>query len=117
MRFMLAVQNDWSVPLPTGAEWDESVARVEVVNDDMRAQGVWVFGGGLTDPDTATVVRIESGAVTMTDGPFIETKEQLGGFWVIDVADRAEALEWARRCAEACAAPIEVRSFDELSQG
>jgi hypothetical protein len=116
MRYMLAVQNDESVPLPTGAEWDASLARVGVVNDDMQAKGVWVFAGGLRPSDSATVVRVRNGATTMTDGPFAETKEQIGGFWVIEVDDLDAALDWAQRCAEACGGPIEVRPFDDLSQ-
>src|SRR2546426_672026 len=78
MRFMLSVQNDESVPLPEGAEWDASLARVEAVNDEMRAQGIWVFGGGLQLSDSAKVVRVRDGATTMTDGPFAELFLRLG---------------------------------------
>jgi hypothetical protein len=116
MLYMLGVQNDESVPLPTGADWDASLARVGVVNDEMMAKGVWVFAGGLQLSDSSTVVRVQNGTTTMTDGPFAETKEQLGGFWVIRVADLDEALAWAATCAEACWGPIEVRPFDDLSQ-
>jgi hypothetical protein len=117
MRFMLSVQNDESVPLPTGADWDASFARVGLVNEEMVDKGVWVFAGGLQLSDNAKVVRVQDGATTLTDGPFAETKEQVGGFWVIDVADLDEALEWAEKAAEACRGPIEVRPFDHLSQG
>ena len=116
MRYMMSVLNDESVPLPTGADWDASLARVGAVNDEMVAKGVWVFGGGLRSTDSATVVRAQDGTTTMTDGPFAETKEQLGGFWVIEVADLDEALAWAEKCAQACWGPIEVRPFDDLSQ-
>jgi hypothetical protein len=116
MRYMLSVQNDESVPLPTGADWDASLARVGVVDDEMRSTGVWVFGGGLRPSGSATVVRIQNGTTTMTDGPFAETKEQVGGFWVIEVADLDAALAWAQKCAQACWGPIEVRPFDDLSQ-
>jgi hypothetical protein len=112
---MLGVQNDESLPVPTGADWDESVARVGVVNDEMKAKGIWVFGGGLRLSDSATVVRVQNGTTTMTDGPFAETKEQLGGFWVIEVDDLDAALAWAEKCAQACRAPIEVRPFDGLA--
>ena len=74
-------------------------AQVDRVNAELQAAGAWVFGGGLLPPDTATVVRVESGATTMTDGPFAETKEQLGGFWVIQCDDLDEALAWAEKCA------------------
>jgi hypothetical protein len=116
MRYLMSVINDESVPLPTGADWDASMRRTGAVNDEMQAKGVWVFAGGLQLSDSATVVRVQDGATTMTDGPFAETKEQLGGFWVIEVADLDEALAWAQKCAAACWGPIEVRPFDELSQ-
>jgi len=116
MRYMLAVQNDESVPFPEGADWDASLARTRVVNDEMQAAGIWVFAGGLQLSDTAKVVRVQDGATTLTDGPFAETKEQVGGFWVIDVEDLDAALVWAEKAAAACWGPIEVRPFDELSQ-
>ncbi|WP_241384645.1 YciI family protein [Rhodococcus sp. CH91] len=75
----------------------------------VREAGVWVFSGGLHSPESATVVRTEGDAVTTTDGPYIEGKEHLGGFDVIDVADLDEALTWARGLAEAVTLPIEVR--------
>jgi len=81
----------------------------------MKAQGIWVFAGGLLPYDSATVVRVQDGTTTMTDGPFAETKEQLAGFWVIEVDDLDAALAWAEKCAEACEAPIEVRPFDGLA--
>ena len=65
---------------------------------------------------TATTVRVRNGKIITTDGPFAETKEQLAGFWVIEVDDLDAALAWAEKCAEACWGPIEVRPFDELSQ-
>jgi hypothetical protein len=117
MRYMLSVQNDESAPLPTGADWDASLARVGLVNEEMQAQGVWVFAGGLrAASDSAKVVRVQDGATTLTDGPFAETKEQLGGFWVIEVDDLDAALTWAEKAAAACWGPIEVRPFDDLSQ-
>jgi hypothetical protein len=115
VHYLLGVQIDERVPPPTGAGWEASVARVGVVNDDMKAKGIWVFGGGLLPSDSATVVRVQNGTTTITDGPFAETKEQLGGFWVIEVADLDAALACAERCAEACRAPIEVRPFDGLA--
>jgi hypothetical protein len=112
---MMSVLNDESMPAPTGAEWDASLARVGVVNDEMRAKGIWVFGGGLLTSDKATVVRVQNGATTMTDGPFAETKEQLGGFWVIEVDDLDAALAWAEKATVACGWPIEVRPFEGLA--
>jgi hypothetical protein len=116
VHYLLGVQIDESVPPPTGAAWEASIARVGGVNNDMKAKGIWVFGGGLLPSASTTVVRVQSGTTTtITDGPFAETKEQLGGFWVIEVADLEAALAWAERCAEACHAPIEVRPFDGLA--
>lgn len=86
---------------------------VNAVNEEMRASGAWVFGGGLYPPNTATVVRHQSGGVVTTDGPFIESKEQIGGVSVIRAADLDAALEWARKLARATTTPIEVRPFFE----
>ncbi|MGH3756965.1 YciI family protein [Actinophytocola sp.] len=82
------------------------------LNDEMRAAGAWVFGAGLHPPSTATVLRAKASDVLVTDGPFIEGKEYLGGFTVIRAADLDEALGWARRLA-AVLEPlwIEVRPF------
>jgi hypothetical protein len=91
-------------------------AQVDVVNAELQSTGAWVFGGGLRHPDSATVVRVEGGRTTMTDGPFAETKEQLGGFWVIRCDDLDQALLWAEKCADACMQPVEVRPFDDGSQ-
>ena len=115
MHYLLGVRIDESVPLPTGEDREASFARVGVVNDEMKAKGVWVFAGGLSSSERTTVVRVENGRTTMTDGPFAETKEQLGGFWVIEVDDLDAALAWAEKAAEACGAPLEVRPFDGLA--
>jgi hypothetical protein len=115
MHYLMSVRLDESVPRPTDAEWEASFARVGVVNDEMKAKGIWVFAGGLLPSENATVVSAHAGATTMTDGPFAETKEQLGGFWVIDVEDLDAALVWAEKCSAACEGPIEVRPFDGLA--
>ncbi|HEV2362027.1 MAG TPA: YciI family protein, partial [Acidimicrobiales bacterium] len=72
-----------------------------------------VFAGGLHAPDTATVVKLKGGNVVTTDGPFAESKEQLGGFWVIEAANLDEALAWASKATTACRAPVEVRPFQD----
>jgi hypothetical protein len=106
-----------SVIQPDGPAPDPEVlgaimADVDTVDRDMRDKGVWVFAGGLHPPSTATVVRARAdGDVLMTDGPFTEGKEHLGGFTIIDVPDLDAALEWGRRLAEATTLPIEVRPF------
>ncbi len=87
------------------------MAEIGVMNEELRAKGRWVFAGGLHSPDTATVVRVRGGEALVTDGPFVEGKEHLGGFTVIRSADLDEALSWARRLAKATTLPIEVRPF------
>jgi hypothetical protein len=77
----------------------------------MQDAGAWVFSGGLNHPSTATVVRSRDGEVVMTDGPFAEGKEYLGGFSIIRASDLDAALEWGRKLAEATTLPIEVRPF------
>jgi hypothetical protein len=88
-------------------------ADVDKLNARMQAEGAWVFAGGLHPADTATVVRIQDGELLTTDGPFAETKEQLGGFWVIKAADLDAALAWAADATKACGGPVEVRPFQD----
>lgn len=88
------------------------MAALGAVQHDMKAAGVWVFSGGLHGPDASTVVRVSDGKVLTTDGPYVEGKEHLGGFTIIDAPDLDSALDWARRQAEAVRLlPIEVRPF------
>ncbi|MBN9127752.1 MAG: hypothetical protein J0I90_09270, partial [Nitrosospira sp.] len=77
--------------------------------DDMRAAGVWVFTAGLTPPSSATVVTAKGDDVLITDGPYVEGKEHVGGIWVIDAPDLDVALHWAERAARVLTLPIEVR--------
>jgi hypothetical protein len=87
------------------------MADIDVINRELRATGSWVFAGGLHPPTTATVVRVRDGDVLMTDGPFVEGKEHIGGFTIIKAPDLDAALEWGRRLAKATTLPIEVRPF------
>jgi hypothetical protein len=84
---------------------------VDEVNAEMMATDTWVFGGGLEMPTSATTVRAQDGEILITDGPFAETKEFLGGFWVIDAPDLDAALEWAKKASAACRGAVEVRPF------
>jgi len=86
---------------------------VHAVQKEMQAAGAWVFSGGLHPPNTATVLRHQGGEVVTTDGPFIESKEQIGGITILKVADLDAALSWARKVARATTTPIEVRPFFE----
>ncbi len=111
-RYMLSIGYEADAVPPTPDELETIMRDVNAIHDEIKAQGAWVFGGGLHDASTATVVRVRGGNVLTTDGPFIETKEQLGGFSVVDVDDLDVALRWAARFAEVTGCPIEVRPFE-----
>ncbi len=92
---------------------EQMYADVDAVNAEIKAAGAWVFAGGLHPADTATVVSAQDGETMITDGPFAETKEQIGGFWVIEAPDLDAALDWARKATVACRGPVEVRPFQD----
>jgi hypothetical protein len=92
---------------------EKMFASVNAFNDEVREAGKWVFAGGLKPKDASTVVDGRGGSPVITDGPFSEAKEYLGGFWVISSDDLDEALDWAARGSRACGAVVEVRPFDE----
>ena len=112
-QYLLAVHMVEGEPVPTEAEMQQTYQAVDAFNAELQSAGAWVFAGGLHPPATATVVRAQGGQVVTTDGPFAETKEQLGGFWIITVVDLDAALEWAAKGSAACGAPVEVRPFQE----
>jgi hypothetical protein len=100
---------------PPGPEVLEPIMRdLKRLHDEMVAEGVWVFTGGLHLVDSATVVRRQGDEVLITDGPYTEGKEHLGGFVVINVPDLDAALVWARRMCEASTLPIEVRPMRDV---
>jgi hypothetical protein len=101
-------------PYASPEELEKAYKDVDTFNNEIQASGHWVFGGGLHPANTATVVRAgDTGDVITTDGPFAETKEQLGGFWIVKCADLDEALALAARATVACQAPVEVRPFQD----
>lgn len=110
MRFLVAIHHpdnyDPSIE-------DEAMSRdIDVLNEEMVAAGIRVFVGGLYPAGSAKSLRKETdGEVLVTDGPYLETKEHVGGFWVLEAADMDEALEWGRKAVIACRAPVEVRPF------
>lgn len=108
-RYLLSVYQPEGV-LPAD-DLEKVMKDVGEVNRAMQQAGAWVFGAGLHHPSTATVVRVDGGEVLMTDGPFVEGKEFLGGFTILEVPDLDAALEWGRRLAAATTLPIEVRPF------
>jgi hypothetical protein len=87
--------------------------QVDEFNTELQASGSWVFAGGLHPASTATVVRSNDGKAVTTDGPYLETKEHIGGFWIIDVPDLDAALSWAAKGSQACEGAVEVRPFQD----
>jgi hypothetical protein len=85
--------------------------RLQVVEQSMKSTGAWVFSGRLHQPDTATVVRVDNGQLLTTDGPFVEAKEHLGGFYIVKADDLDAALGWASKVTECIMKPIEVWPF------
>ena len=116
-QYLLSVHMVDGDPVPSAEEMEKAYKDVDAFNVEVQSAGAWVFGGGLHPADTATVVRVQDGDVLTTDGPFAETKEQLGGFWIINAPDLDTALAWAAKGAAACQAPVEVRPFHEENQG
>jgi hypothetical protein len=105
-----------SIYQPDGGVPDaETMARIGAdlhqLNEELRENGSWVFTGGLHAPASATVVRADG---MITDGPYLEGKEHIGGFWVITAPDLDEALAWGRKAAAATTLPIEVRPFQDV---
>jgi len=96
-------------------EMEEAFAATGAFNDKLRADGYWVFAGGLQPASTATVVDGQGETPVMTDGPYLETKEVIGGFWVIDAPDLDLALKLAAEGSKACRGKVEVRPFDGLA--
>jgi hypothetical protein len=92
---------------------EKIMADVDALNTELRQAGAWVFAGGLYPSSTATVIRAEGRDILITDGPFVEGKEHIGGFWVIRAPDLDAALDWGRKATRACQVPIEVRPLRE----
>jgi hypothetical protein len=99
--------------IPAPGDGEKIVRDVDALNAELRAAGAWVFAGGLFPSSTATVLQVRGGDVLVTDGPYIEGKEHIGGFWVIKAADLDAALEWGTKATRACTAAVEVRPFQE----
>jgi hypothetical protein len=110
-----SVEGEAAEPM-TDEEMQQFMKRVGELEEEMKSAGSWVFGGRLHEPDTATVVRVSGGEVLSTDGPFAESKEHLGGFYIIEAEDLDAALSWASKTADCVRRPIEVRPFSHTSQ-
>jgi hypothetical protein len=106
MQYLVSVIDD-----TTGLASTDEMAAIDEFNERLQADGHWVFAAGIGGPDTATVIDNRDGAALMTDGPFVETKEYLAGFWVIEAADLDVALKLAAEGSKACNRKVEVRPF------
>jgi hypothetical protein len=106
MHYLFSVIND-TAALAT----PEEMAAIDVFNDRLQADGHWVFAGGLGAPISATVIDNRAGEALFTDGPFLESKEYLVGFWIIEAADLDVALKLAAEGSKACNRKVEVRPF------
>ena len=98
-------------PDRTPEEMERSMNEIHAVNTAIREAGAWVYGGRLDQPGEAKVVRPRNSRIRVTDGPFIEAKEQIGGYYIIEAESLEAALEWASRTSDAVGMPIEVRRF------
>jgi hypothetical protein len=106
MQYLLSVIHDSLEPAT-----DEEMAAIDVFNERLVAEGHWVFAGGLGGPDTATVVDNRAGEALVTDGPYLESKEYVAGFWILEAPDLDAALALATEGSKACNRKIEVRPF------
>jgi hypothetical protein len=106
MQYLVSVIDD-TAGLATPSE----MAAIDVFNDRLVADGHWVFAGGLGSPSTATVIDSRGGDAVFTDGPFLESKEHVAGFWVIEAADLDVALKLAAEGSKHCNRKVEVRPF------
>jgi hypothetical protein len=112
-QYLLSVWHRDGEPLPTGAAAEKMFKDVDALNAKFQKAGAWVFAGGLHPTSATTTVQVKKGDVIVTDGPFSEAKEHIGGFWIIKCADLDAALQWAKEATVACGAPVEVRPFQE----
>ena len=106
MRYLISVIDD-----QTGSGTEDELAAIDAFNERLRSDGHWVFAGGLGAPSTATVIDNRNGEAVFTDGPFVESKEYLAGFWVIEAPDLDVALKLAAEGAKSCNRKVEVRPF------
>ena len=110
-QYLLSVHHTDDEVFPEGAELQQIFDDVEAFNDKVRQAGAWVFAGGLLPIESATTVDATGPETMVDDGPFAESKEYLGGFWVIEAPDLDAALDWAKQGSAACRGKVEVRPF------
>lgn len=110
-QYMMSVNHVEGEPMPSGEDMQRAFEDVDRFNTELQEAGAWVFGGGLMPRETSTTVDNTGAEPIVTDGPFAESKEWLGGFWIIEAPDLDAALAWARKGSAACQGPVEVRPF------
>ena len=115
-QYMLSVHGTRDDTPPPADAIKRMYADVDALNRELQAEGHWVFACGLHPIDTATVVRVTDGQTVTTDGPYAETKEFLGGFWILEASDLDQALALAERASAACQGAVEVRPLQELPE-
>ena len=109
MQYLVSVIDDTTRPAASDEQEASEQAATDVLNDRMKADGYWVYANGLASPDAATVIDNRGSDVVITDGPFVESKEFLAGFWIIDVPDFDVAMTLATEGSKACNRRIELR--------
>jgi len=114
-QYLLSIYQPGDGTPPAKEVLEPIMRNIAALNEEMKQAGAFLFTGGLHAPSTATVLRAKSNEILLTDGPYIEGKEHLGGFYVIQAADLDAALEWGRKLATASTLPIEVRPFQRTS--
>jgi hypothetical protein len=115
-RYLLAIQQPDGPP-PADIDMDAVMRGVDALVTEAKVRGAWVFNGGLHPPYASTVVRVEGGELLITDGPYAEAKEHIGGILVVEEPDLDGAIRWAQRLAEVIGLPIEVRPFQDEAPG
>ena len=115
-RYLLSIEQPEGPP-PADIDFNRMSVRLQELVEEAKARGAWVFNGGLHPPHTSTVIRVVNGEVLLTDGPFAEGKEHVGGLLIVDEPDLDGALHWAQGFAEIIGLPIEVRPFQDDTAG
>lgn len=110
-QYLLGVHHGDEVTWPDGITAERVMADVDAFNTRLQQEGRWIFAGGLQPVSSASVVDASGAEPVVTDGPYVESKEHLGGFWVIEAADLDEAMRWGTEASAACHGPVEVGPF------
>jgi hypothetical protein len=115
-QYLLSLHTGADSEQPAEPMTPERFEEMRALEEAMKAAGAWLFSGRLTEPDMATVVRVSAGDALTTDGPFVESKEHLAGFYIVEADDLDAALGWATKTAAIIGKPIEVRPFWDMSR-